>query len=633
MKIVKKELLVLAFLLPFMSMSYAADTNKQELKVLYVGYSPERGMPVYNARIAGYASEKRFVEDVKNRMNEFRDLLARYFTEVVTVDARDYRQEMSKEVDVTVFDALPSPIMPRKDVRDESGKYLRTESEKYLSPDFDCPTVFIAHTGGILQQGLDLKIDWCCLCLGAYALQVRTTHEVFHKPFPVELTFEQRTTPYTVYHYLNGYAQPDMSDMWKVQTSSYRDGKDQRIGLVSFGEGFDDSPDAEVISGGESLKAINTVAIGRHANFLLWGFGASPCDLTPEAQTVFANCVAYISRFQGQGPVMRKSRTVMTARDFADDLLWVVSPDGYQQYVHKKQLINAERLQQRKKAEQKAIEEGKMLDAAALDKKYPPSEILIQDEFYRTFLGKELGEMAVHGREKCRKYILACRPYFYGAGSFNQFVVDEDARYLKISNQDQRMLEKSIVLWEKGRDVELAKRILLRYTDQQFQTPREWRIWYEQNKKNLFFTEAGGYKFLENVQQNKTADSVNLAANFPPVSVSAQIIEKEDKRYVCVSFKMQPGYHIYAEESRNTPFVVTSLTIECPSGIQAVGPFLKPAGVLLEGTEEVMVYEGKVQFFQEITGVSREPVRCKLTYQCCNDLICMPPVEETVIVK
>lgn len=633
MRLLKKELWVLVFLLLFINVSYATDTNKQELKVLYVGYSPGRGMPVYNARIAGYASETRFTEDVKNRMNEFRDLLARYFTEVVTVDARDYRQEMSKEVDVTVFDALPSPMVPRKDVRDENGKYLRTELEKYLSPDFDCPTVFIAHTGGILQQGLDLKIDWCCLCLGAYALQVRTTHEVFHKPFPVDLTFEQRTTPYTVYHNLNGYAQPDMSPMWKVQNSSYRDGKDQRIGLVSFGEGFDDSPDAEVISGGESLKAINTVAIGRHANFLLWGFGASPQDLTPEAQTVFANCVAYISRFQGQGPVMRKSRTVMTVRDFIDDLLWVVSPDGYQQYVHKKQLINAERLQQRKKAEQKAVEEREALDGAALDKKYPLLEILARDEFYRTFLGKELGEMAVHSREKCRKYILTCRPYFYGAGSFNQFVIDEDARYLKTPNQDQRILEKSIAMWEKGKEVELAKRILRRYTDRQFQTPREWREWYEQNKKRLFFTEVGGYKFLENVQHPKTTGSMDSAADLPPVRVSARVIEKEGKRYVCVIFEMQPGYHIYAEGSGNTPFVVTSLNVECPSGIQLVGPLLKPTGVLLEGTENVMVYEGKIQFFQEITGVSGKPVRCKLTYQCCNDLICMPPVEETVIVK
>ena len=633
MRLLKKELWVLVFLLLFINMSYATGTNKQELKILYVGYSPGKGMLVYNARIAGYASEKRFAEDVKNRMNEFRDLLARYFIEVVTVDARDYRQEMSKEVDVTVFDALPFPIVPRKDVRDKNGKYLYTELEKYLSPDFDCPTVFIAHTGGILQQGLDLKIDWCCLCLGAYALQVRTLHEVFHKPFPVDLTFEQRTTPYTVYHYLNGYAQPDMSPMWKVQSSSYRDGKDQRIGLVSLGEGFDDSPDTEVISGGESLKAINTVAIGRHANFLLWGFGASPHDLTPEAQTVFANCVAYISRFQGQGPVMRKSRTVMTVRDFIDDLLWVVSPDSYQQYVHKKQLINAERLQQRKKVEQEAVEERKALDGAALDKKYSLLEILTRDEFYRTFLGKELGEMAVHSREKCRKYILTCRPYFYGAGSFNQFVVDEDARYLKTPNQDQRILEKSIALWEKGKEVELAKRILQRYTDRQFQTPREWREWYEQNKKRLFFTEVGGYKFLENVQQHKTIGSVNSAADLPPVNVSAQVIEKEDKRYVCVTFEMQPGYHIYAEGSGNTPFVVTSLNVECPSGIQSVGPFLKPTGVLLEGTEDVMVYEGKVQFFQEIIGVSEELVRCKLTYQCCNDLICMPPVEETVIVE
>ena len=46
--------------------------------------------------------------------------------------------------------------------------------------------------------------------------------------------------------------------------------------------------------------------VGRHGNFLHWGFAASPDDMTEEARDVFANAVVYIAGFAGQTPVARK---------------------------------------------------------------------------------------------------------------------------------------------------------------------------------------------------------------------------------------------------------------------------------------------------------------------------------------
>ena len=67
-----------------------------------------------------------------------------------------------------------------------------------------------------------------------------------------------------------------------------------RVGMVSRPGGFEDSPEAEIISGGVSGKTWDAVAIGRHGNFLHWGFAASPDDMTGEARDVFANAVVYM---------------------------------------------------------------------------------------------------------------------------------------------------------------------------------------------------------------------------------------------------------------------------------------------------------------------------------------------------
>lgn len=76
--------------------------------------------------------------------------------------------------------------------------------------------------------------------------------------------------------------------------------------MISKSAGFLDSPDVEFISGGVSAKGLEEVAIGRHGNFLHWGFSASPEEMTEEAKSVFANAIVYISQFAGQTPIARK---------------------------------------------------------------------------------------------------------------------------------------------------------------------------------------------------------------------------------------------------------------------------------------------------------------------------------------
>src|SRR5205823_3680627 len=87
--------------------------------------------------------------------------------------------------------------------------------------------------------------------------------------------------------------------VWRVQTRRF---PQIDPGLVSNPKGFVGASDAEVIAAGLNNKGPSSVALARHANFFLWGFSASPRDMTPEARKCFVNVVSYIKKFEGQRP-------------------------------------------------------------------------------------------------------------------------------------------------------------------------------------------------------------------------------------------------------------------------------------------------------------------------------------------
>ena len=68
----------------------------------------------------------------------------------------------------------------------------------------------------------------------------------------------------------------------------------------------EERPHTPQLQNTSAAKTWDAVAIGRHGNFLHWGFAASPDDMTEEARDVFANAVVYIAGFAGQTPVARK---------------------------------------------------------------------------------------------------------------------------------------------------------------------------------------------------------------------------------------------------------------------------------------------------------------------------------------
>ena len=58
-------------------------------------------------------------------------------------------------------------------------------------------------------------------------------------------------------------------------------------------------------------KPYDSVGIGRHGNFMLWGWSAEPSRMTPAGRKLFLNCIYYIHKYDRK-PFVAIPRQAMT---------------------------------------------------------------------------------------------------------------------------------------------------------------------------------------------------------------------------------------------------------------------------------------------------------------------------------
>lgn len=615
----------------------APPVKKAELKVLYVGGTPE-----FETMTAGDIPADVMEKSIGERMRSFEEFLRDYFTSVTVVRAEEYTQKMSDDYDVTVMDGLPAPVVPRFTDR-EKGIYLQ---EGYLDEDFDRPMLTIGYLSDKLGRRIGTKNDWYCLCLQSDAHSWRPEHPIFNGPFEVNLTVVDEPTPEPIYnfpHHFEGGRVPETMPMWKVQTYDYTSADNARIGLVSRPGGYEDSPEAEYISSGVCAKSPDAVAIGRHGNFFHWGFAASPADMTEQAKPVLANAIVYISQFAGQTPIARKYNDRAATRSYARDLKQFLSRQAYEQSVSAEAEYNTMMSENRVKAEQKQARGEKLdqMDQIALS--FTPSAPPTFEEYIQRS-GRGLYEKFGMDLDAYGRYFDDNYDYFYCDGSYD-LTVDEDAKSLGIPNNDKRLLDEAIRLWESGRDPEKGRRILLRYTLMDLPTAEAWRAWYDTYSDRLFFTESGGWVFLINSREpglnDYRAHEERMAArrmasgttsDAEPVAVAAETVVMQDgSRMLNIRADIHPGYHIYDNVAPSDTFVPTAVEITLPAGYTATGALTRPSGKFYNqlGTT---VYKDSAVFSQRFTGSGPGQATCKITYQCCDPNICFPPETKEITV-
>lgn len=485
----------------FAGVSNAGQSHpKSPLKVLFVGYDPSKPLPEFSRSYPGMMSKEEFIKEYPVRMPAFQKLLSEYFSLVKTIDCRDWKPADSEPFDVTIFDFKTTPL---EETRTEKGANGETKyiPAKYLPDNFSKPVVFIASTADEMGRGIGLKLDWLCLCLDADAHHINTAHPIFKGPLEkVTPTLEMKKTPDGVYHYTTGDAVPKEIPMWRVQNVGYLDGKDVRIGLVSRGNRFAESPDAEIISSGVCQKDVGAVALGRHGNFFLWGFSASPADMTDEAKKVFVNAVAYIKQFDGRPPIARKYNDRMATTNDVLEIIGNATKEKYEDYVKEIKEFNDHNLAEKKRIDDKKAAGQQLTSAEEQSLQYLGhlEKIDSWEEYLKQIMGKystQFGADAVG----FQKYMTDNFGYLYcDPNKFFDYSIDEDVQRMGISNHKVNLLEKCIDMLKHDDQKEVALRVLKRYTAEDFTSAKEWSNWFSKNKSKLFFTETDGYRFMVN---------------------------------------------------------------------------------------------------------------------------------------
>ena len=276
---------------------------------------------------------------------------------------------------------------------------------------------------------------------------------------------------------------------------------------------------------------------------------------------------------------------------------------------------------------------------------FQPMPMKSREEMLQLIMPEYFAMFGTDG-EAYARYFDENRDYLYGGESRYSLVLDEDAKSLGIPNNDIRLIDEAIKMLEAGKDVAKGKRILARYTLADFVTPAEWRAWFDKNRSNMFFTEAGGWVWLINsrepgvndykgweLRRRESALKVPETTDLQPVAVAAsREVLQDGSQVVLLKMKMHPGYHIYSAVGSGEAFVPLKVEIALPEGYEKQGDMQRPAPLPFN-TNGTMMYEDTVVFVQPVTGTGAGTLTCTVSYQCCNNNICYPPAEQTVTVQ
>ncbi len=420
---------------------------------------------------------------------------------------------------------------------------------------------------------------------------MRLNHPIFRRPLPVEIELTEKKTPDGYRKYHGGDELGQTLKVWKVHTGTF---PKIDVGLVSTPSGFEDSPDAEVISSGINSKGPHSVALGRHGNFFLWGFFGDASMLTPSARRVFVNTVHYMKAFDGQTPLVRASEP---AREAALSIPgFMKTYEQYHEYAKKR---FSEGIQNRTKMD--------------------PDELA-------TFLDENL------------KYLYASSRVFH---------LDEDARKLGVSNRSAEMLDAITTRLGADPDDPVGQRLLKRYVRPEgFASAGEFKSWLHQNREFLFFSDVGGYRWFVDTyarQDRMLLDTARKAVSLDPptagrkVAVSAALTPAKARAGESVTLivraRLAPSWHIYAVDGPKGFLVPTSLDLKLPEGLRANGEWKLPKAVI-HGTGEFLswVYRGDVVFRRELritkdVRPGKVGVSCTVRYQACDPSVCRPPTK------
>ncbi len=558
-----------------------------------------------------------------DREKDYVTFLRASFQQVATTDYRTFKEEQAAGHDVVIFDW--TSIFPRdRDGKiEEPIKRLNWPKAPAITEAYSRPTLLVGAPGQEVIRPFRWKIDNLCQCLGDSAHEIASGHEIFRTPLKVDLTITDAPSPPHYAALSAGQAVGKRIMLWKVQT---RDFPAIDPGLVSSPFGFEDSPDAEIISSGLNEKTPGSVALGRQGNFFLWGFSASPSDMTPEARKCFINSVCYIKKFDGRRPIARKAE-----REFSREYALVYAC-SLKEFRDDEALARMFPVLRKDPTRIKGVRESERK--------------LFEGSFARE-LRERLGEEPERYADWVRANYEWLRPGEENAGLV-QIAVDEDAKALGLSNRKPEILETCVSMLERGDRPEVALRILKRYTSEDFAEARKWRSWLDSVRGRLYFDEVGRFKFAvapADLPAPARLPRTPLTTRRSPTRQEPVVVEAEcvpDRVHPGESFTLvlrvetAPAWHITAARGSMGAEVATSVELALPREIMTEGDWIYPEPT--PGASGRLTHEGAFEFRRRLRVASDAklaPIECsaKFSYQACDRFSCRAADEAILQLK
>lgn len=381
----------------------------------------------------------------------FGQFLARYFAKVETVNLDQLTEKVAAPYDIVIADW---------ERRYAHGGFQDHKKPKLRIPDgFSKPIIMIGMVSGEIQRltKIGYGLGWGAATeLQNEAHALKKEHPIFKGPLEPKLEFTAVDTPEEYRKHVDGKGLPAQLETWKVQAG--RVSKEIDFGFVAAPWGFEDSPDAEVIASGVGCDNPRAVALARHGNFFLWGFAGDPAQMTEAGRRVFVNAVCWMKKFDGKRPLVSP---IMTPREYVFHLV--------------------ERLRDADGDEELASAKRRFPDDVREKTRTDPDKL---DAYYKE-----------HYERLCP-----------ASGDSGGFRADPDLDELgKVSNRKIDFWDAVLARLAKNDKDEVALRLAARYLPGKPRDAAELKAWVEENRKWLFFTDVGGFRWVVDEHAKKEA--------------------------------------------------------------------------------------------------------------------------------
>ncbi len=449
---------------------------------------------------------------------------------------------------------------------------------------------------------------------------MRLDHPIFNTPLKAAITLEDLSVPEHYSHYAPRAVPPSLR-AWKVfeqppRPATDSKGSDSRrpldnVGMVSDGFGFEDSPDCEWISSGINSKGPDSLALGRQANYFLWGFACSPQIMTESAKDVLTNAICWMRQFDGQHPIQKK---VASPREWVIVELWVAS----QMNDKTPAILGSET----------AVA---TFDAKSATRYFGAATVEHASGSYPNLKRWFLDHMeAVHATK--------------GSGDRNVHVVDEDVVALGGSNRKPEFFAQIVARLEKDPSDALAQRLLARYAPEAPSNgAAALRTWFDANRSRLYFSDFGGYRWFVNTQPSTghgadpapaKATSTESTTHGKHVDVRTRATTDAAKGVVTVRIDVtfDEGWHGYSPST--TAGYPMEVVIGPGRDLLAAGKLVVPAPTTTHKTAEgdEAQFSGTVTFRQDFRRrpeavAGKQAIDVTVTAIVCDARSCLPPQE------